>query len=190
MDIKLHILHDDRQPQKLPLLLNELSSQGITNYEIVPAIIEGNKTVVESINAGHKSIVRRAKEQGLPCVAIAEDDISFTAPDAWQYFLNQMPKEFDVYLACSYIRNLVPNTGDIENLICGFHLYILNSSYYDAFLSVPDKEHIDVAVGDLKGNFVFCKPFPCLQRAGFSANNPGEPVNYNGILKSEDIYIG
>ncbi len=184
MDIKLHILHDDRQPQKLPLLLNELSSQGITNYEIVPAIIEGNKTVVESINAGHKSIVRKAQEQGLPFVAIGEDDLMFSAPYAWQFFLKNMPEQYDLYLWGSYIQPIS------NHKICGFQLYFVSEKFYDEFLSVPDTAHIDVAMDDLKGDYHFCYPFPALQRSGFSANNPGAEVNYNGILKQEDIYKG
>lgn len=188
--MKLHILYDDRRHEKYPLLMDELIAQGITSYQLIPALLEKNKTVVESINAGHKAIVRMAKEKNMPMVAIAEDDIMFTAPDAWQYFLKNIPKEFDVYLACSYIKDVNPNTQVVDNLICGFHCYIVAQHYYDKFLSVPDNEHIDVAIGDLKGNFVFCKPFPCLQRSGFSSNNPDSPCNYNAILQPEDIYRG
>lgn len=190
MDIKIFILNDDRQSQKLPLVLEELRMHGINNYEIVPAIIEANKTVVESINAGHKSIVRKAQEQGLPFVVIGEDDLMFTAPDAWEYFIKNIPDSYDLYLSCSYVKNAIPNSDVIDNLICGVHLYVVNGCFYEKFLSVPDTEHIDTALGDLKCNYVFCKPFPCLQRSGFSANNPGEPVNYNSILQPEDIYRG
>lgn len=185
MDVKLHIIYDDRRSEKYPLLLEQLIEQGITSYELYPAIID-KRTVVESINAGHKALVRMAKENKMPFIAIGEDDLMFTAPDAWQYFLNNMPKDFSVYVAATYI---VPVSN---NKLVGFHCYVVNSSFYDQFLSVPDNEHIDTAICNLNSNHKICYPFAALQRPGFSANNPGDTVNYNtgcGITE-KDIYRG
>lgn len=181
--MRLYILYDDRRIEKYPLLMNELAQQGITDYELVPAIID-MRSVVESINAGHKGIVRMAKETRMPYVCIAEDDLMFTSPNSWEYFLNTMPKEFDLHLWGTYIMPLS------NNCVCGFQLYIVSEKFYDKFLSVPDDAHIDTAMDDLKGDYHFCYPFPALQRSGFSANNPGQPVNYNNLLKEEDIYKG
>jgi hypothetical protein len=141
--------------------------------------------VVESINASHKMIVRDAMEKGFEEVCIAEDDLMFTAEDGWQHFLNKKPKEYDLYLASTYI---VPVSN---NMVCGFHLYMVHSRFYEQFLSVPNNSHIDTAMDALKGKYEFCYPFSALQRPGFSANNKHQPtVNYNSLLKEEDVYGG
>lgn len=185
MDIKLYILHDDRRMEKYPLLMNELIQQGITKYEIVPAILDPKKNVIESINAGHKAIIRKAKENKLPFICVAEDDLMFTAPDAWQFFLKNIPETYDLYVASTYLFPIEANK------LTGFHLYICHEKFYDKFLSASDTEHIDNAVCDLRGDYKICYPFPCLQRPGWSSNSKVE-VNYQigtGVTE-KDIYRG
>lgn len=176
----LNIIFDNRQPNDYDRLLQEFEQQGIHYYKFWEATVDKN-SVVGSINASHKTIVRWAKESKMPEVCIAEQDLWFPADDGWGYFLSQKPKEYDLYLSATYI---IP----IENQkVCGFHLYFVSERFYDQFLSVPDESHIDTSVGDLKGKFVFCYPFAALQNPGFSANNRAV-VNYNSILKEEDVY--
>ena len=62
-------------------------------------------SVVRSISASHKMIVQWAKDNNMESVTIGEQDLMFTAPDAWDYYLKQMPQSFDVYLGCSYVSN-------------------------------------------------------------------------------------
>lgn len=159
----------------------EFEIQGIHFYRFWNATIDKD-SVVKSINASHKKIVQWAKDNNKPYVCIAEQDLTFPAKDGWDYFLKSQPKEFDLYLACTYVPPIT------NNIVCGFHLYIVAQKFYDKFLSAPDGEHIDTAMDGLKGDYKFCYPFAALQRPGFSWNNPHSPVNYNGILKSEDIY--
>jgi hypothetical protein len=185
----INIIFDDRQNDDYERLLGEFIKQTVPpKYKFWPCVIN-NKSVVSSINASHKMIVQWAKENGLKEVCVAEQDLEFTHSTAWEYFLNNKPKEYDLYLGGSYVKDRDEKTGVFKFMICGFHLYIINEKYYDAFLSVKDTEHIDTEVGDLKGNFVFCYPFPAIQRPGYSANSQ-EVVNYNTLLQPEDIYIG
>ncbi len=139
--------------------------------------------VVFSINASHKMIVRDAMEKGLDEVCIAEDDLMFTKEGAWDYFLKNKPKptDYDLYLAATYVPETPPK------LICGFHLYCVSSKFYNQFLSVPDEKHIDTEMNNINGSYVFCYPFPALQRAGFSSNNKCI-CNYNVVLREQDIY--
>lgn len=177
----LNIIFDDRMNwDDKERLIAEFEQQGIYDYTFWDAVID-RKTVTESINASHKRIVEWAKENGLLEVMIAEQDLTFTNPNAWEYFLNNKPEDFDIYLAATYIPPIT------NNKICGFHLYIVRQQFYDKFLSVDDRKHIDTGVCEMGGNFKFCYPFPALQRSGYSANN-GTVVNYNSLLKPEDIY--
>lgn len=187
--MEINIIFDNRLSYDYDRLIsNFLNQTKVPEYHFWEAIVNKD-SVVKSINASHKMIVQWAKDNNMDKVCVAEQDLEFTCDKAWQYFLDQMPQDFDIYLGCSYIKNAIPNSDVVNNLICGFHLYILDSSCYDAFLSVPDDQHIDVAVGGLGLDVKFCKPFPALQRSGFSANNK-TIVNYNAILKEEEIYRG
>lgn len=175
----LNIIYNEVRFERYDPLIEELKKQNITDYKIWDCIRLNN--VVESINASHKMIVKDAKERGLKEVCIGEDDLMFTSPNSWKYFLEKKPDNYDLYLACTYI---IPISN---NQICGFHLYCVHEKFYEKFLSIPDKEHIDTAANNIEGNYVFCYPFPALQRAGFSANNR-TVCNYNALLKEDDIY--
>lgn len=100
-----------------------------------------------------------------------------------EVFLEQKPETFDLYLWGSYI---VPLSNNCVN---GFQLYFISNNWYDAFLATPENKHIDSYMDEIKGDYHFCYPFPCLQRKGFSINNNGQ-VDYNILLKPEDIYRG
>lgn len=180
MGERLNIIYDDRHPENYDRLMGEFERQGITDYKLWSAIVY-KESVVASINASHKMIVRDAKERKLKEVIIGEDDLWFPAENGWRYFLENKPDEFDIYAGCT----MIPPVSN--GMLCGFHLYIVAEKFYDKFLSVPDNQHIDTAVSDLKGDFKFCYPFPALQFPGYSANNQSV-VNYNSIFKDEDVY--
>lgn len=178
----LNLIYDNRHSEDYGRLLGEFIQQGITKFMFWEAIVLPD-SVVKSISQSHKMIVQWAKDNNMDMVVIGEQDLMFTAPDAWDYYLKQMPQSFDVYLGCSYVPPIS------NNILCGFHLYTVHKNYYDKFLSVDEDKHIDTAVSDMGGDFKFCYPFPALQRPGFSANNKAI-VDYNKILEPKDIYKG
>jgi hypothetical protein len=178
---RLNIIYDNRRPEKYEPLIDGLIEQGITDYKIWDCVML--PSVVDSIAESHKMIIRDAMEQGLDRCLVAEDDLMFSCKGAWDYYLNNMPKEFDLYLGCTYVLPIS------NNVVCGFHLYCVDKGYFQVLLDVPRSQHIDTYMNELKGDYKFCYPFPALQRSGFSANNRIE-VNYNSLLKDEDIYKG
>lgn len=178
----VNVIFDDRFPNDKERLIREFEEQGIEDFKFWEAIVLTD-SVVDSIAASHKMIVQDAKDRGLKECIVAEQDLTFTCPTAWEYFIGNKPQEFDIYLASTYILPVS------NNKICGFHLYIIEEKFYDKLLNVPREQHIDTACCDLGGDYKFCYPFPALQRAGFSANSKVE-VNYNQMLKEQDIYKG
>lgn len=169
----------------------ELKRQNIVDFEIWPCLIYPE--VVRSISESHKMIVRDAKEKGLERCCIAEDDLMFPAEDGWQYFLKNEPDFYDIYSAANYISFERPTNKGVfkTKYVIGFHLYMVHSRYYDTFLNVDSKQHIDGA--QKSENMYVVYPFAALQRPGYSANNRdamgnSAMVNYNKMLKSEDIY--
>lgn len=179
----LNIIHDNRQPQRHVDLMLELSEQQITDYKIWEATVLP-ESVVKSINASHKKIVRWAKENNQESVCIAEDDVWFPSKNGWRYFLEKMPNEFDIYLGGSYI---VSHEGFIQ--ICGFHLYMVHQKFYDTFLAAPDSVHIDSYFNEIEGDYQFCRPFAALQRPAYSANCSAF-VDYNAVIDKSMIYYG
>lgn len=159
--------------------------------------IPDSESVVRSINLSHKQIVAFAKEQQLPEVCIMEEDVMFPAPNGWQYFLENKPAEFDLYLGGAYnlneaaYRRIREKNGPVEiHNFAGLHCYIINENYYNKFLSMPTNKHIDDQPG--MGRFFVCAPFAALQHPGWSAN-ARQHVNYNcdkRILPPECIYYG
>jgi len=180
---RLNVIFDSRRNEKYAPLMNELATQRITDYKIWDAIVLPH-SVVTSISESHKMIVRAAMEENLPYTIIAEDDLMFTADGAWDYYLRGIPADFDLYLACTYIKPISPVQ------VNGFHLYTVAQKFYEKFLAAPPKEHIDTAMNDIGGDYSLCYPFAALQRAGFSANNNAYADYNKQTINDEDIFIG
>jgi hypothetical protein len=158
----------------------ELAKQGIKDFKVWQAVVL-RESVIKSINASHKMLVRAARDLEWPYVIIAEDDLMFTDEGAWQYYLDMMPRKFDLYLGCTYVKPFSPVK------VTGFHLYTVHEKFYARFLSAPDDVHIDTFMDELNGDYRLCYPFPALQRAGFSSNNSGY-ADYNTVLTKDDLY--
>ena len=185
---KVNIIFDSRQNEDYGRLLSEFITQEIVNYKFWDAIIYTD-SVIKSINASHKMIVRAAKDnKEIECV-VAEQDLEFSSPNSLKYFLENKPQTFDVYIGGSYLiddRNEYKAPLVKVNEWIGNHFYIISEKYYDKFLALPDDHHIDIVQKGL-GDFYLCYPMVALQRPGFSANNHAD-VNYNLLLREEDIY--
>ena len=176
----LNVIYDARREEKWEPLMNELATNEV-DYKIWDAIVLPSEPVYKSINLSHKQIVRYAKSIGLDEVAIGEDDLMFTSPDSWKYFLDNKPEKYELYLASTYIMPVSANQ------ICGFHCYMVHSRFFDTFLATDDNDHIDTLFNNIKGDYKICYPFAALQSSGWSANNKAV-VNYNNLLSDTDKY--
>lgn len=124
------------------------------------------KVAKTNISKAHKQIVDWANRESLPEVAICEDDLLFSGTGAWDYFLANKPKEFHVYVGSYY-----SGSHDENNAVTGFRgltLYILNSSFYEKFLSLPETMHIDGALAVSGAKIVVSPLFVAVQAPGFS----------------------
>jgi hypothetical protein len=163
--MKCHIIHDSKRTDRMPNLNKEIDEQGLDvqlwEAEFVP------KKPFAGVMKAHKKIVAWAKEQGLPEVCIMEDDIKFAGPGAWQYYLDNKPDDFDIYLGGIYSGTIARGvTKDFSAL----HLYIVHERFYDTFLAVPEGNHLDRGLAG-KGRYVVCYPYAATQYGGFSDNS-------------------
>ena len=185
--LKVFVLYDDRRSEYYSLIQEEMNNQGILDYTIVLPV--PRETVVSSINVSQKSIIQRAKDEGLYRVVIMEQDIWFPRKDGWEYFIKNEPNDYDIYLGGSYLPdNRFEYKAPLTkiNSYVGHHCVMVHNRYYDRFLDTPEDKHIDTAQ-EGKGEFYLCYPMPALQRPGFSSNNMTQ-VDYNKILDPKDIY--
>lgn len=173
----LNIINLKSRKDRLELIKQEISEQGITPM-FWDGIIHPNSRT--GICRAHKQIVRFAQMNNFPSTIIAEDDLHFTSPNGWNYFLSQIPESYDLFLGGVYSGFIIENK---VSKFSGLTLYSISSRFYDIFLSMPENINIDNALGG-KGEYFVCSPFVCKQHNGFSDNVKKE-VNYDNFLKKK-----
>lgn len=174
-----NIIHTSRRMDRLILLKQELADQNIDDYKLWEGEVCDAATLF-GIARSHKKIVRWAKENNLPECLIFENDIIFTAPGAFQFYLNNKPTDFDLYLGGIYWGVIQKDNTIFEGDFCALHCYIVHSRFYDAFLAVEEFGNIDRSLKGL-GKYVVCNPFVALQRTGYS-DNKKEWASYDELL--------
>ena len=100
MKMNLNIIHLPYRADRLELLTSELAAQDLKAC-IWPGILSPEDPK-KGISRAHKQIVSWAMQQQLSSVMIAEDDIRFTAPGAFDHFIKARPADFDLYLGGIY----------------------------------------------------------------------------------------
>lgn len=146
----------------------------------------------KGICLAHKQIIRNAKECGDRFCIIAEDDILFFKSDdgklAWDYYLDNMPDEFSLYMSMIYV-GMIDNENRIRSVFSGMTMYTVSEVFYDFFLNLPDSCHIDRELGLYANQFKYlvCPKFVCYQDGSRSDNNFME-CSYEPYLVGRKIY--
>lgn len=180
----LNIIHLPHRLDRYGHLVDQLISQNIIDYKIHEGII--CEPVCTGISRSFKKIVQDAKEKELEMVTIGEDDILFTAPGAWQYFLDNIPPYFDMYIA-SYYSGLETYNHRIEDFR-GLTLSIIHSKFFDKFLSMPEDKNLDHALS-FKGEYFVSPLFPAIQCAGYS-DQMKKYVDYTNKMPEHKLFRG
>lgn len=181
--LKINIIHLKKRIDRLELLQNELKLQNITDLKIWEGIAN-QETTIKNISLAHKQIVQYAKAIKLPSILIAEDDIKFTDIGAFDFYLKNIPNDFDLYLG-GIIWGHTENDNSVKDF-SGTMLYMIHERFYDTFLSVDEHYHIDRGLKN-KGRFIVCNPMIAVQHNGFSDNSKRKMI-YDVYLKGRDLY--
>lgn len=179
----VNIIHLEGRIDRLKSFENQLFTQNVSSYKLWQGVVIKDNPK-QGIAKAHKQIVDWARVQDLPEVLIAEDDVCFTAPDAFMYFLNRKPTDFDLYLG-----GIVYGKLSEDNITCdfsGLHFYVINKRFYDQFLALPETSDIDRALAN-KGRYVVCNPFVAIQTNGVS-DNSGKHVNFEVFLRGRKLF--
>lgn len=162
----VHIIHLSHRTDRWLLLQNELLIQQISNTKLWDGVID-ETLPSRGISLAHKQIIRWAKQNGLKEICIAEDDVQFSAPGAFNYFINRKPANFDIYLGGITWGSIRENYTVRD--FSGTMLYIACEKFYDVILSLPEDKDYDRAMAGL-GKFVICDPMIAWQHNGYSDN--------------------
>lgn len=136
----------------------------------------------------HKKIVADAKENGYSYCAIIEDDAKFFASNSWEYFLDMMPQDFDIFFSMIYVGE-INNEHRIVSVFSGMTCYIVAERFYDFFLSLPDSCHIDRELG-LTSNihrYIVVDKF-CTYQNGSKSDNNQMTCEYSSYLNGRKIH--
>lgn len=167
---------------RMDRLKKELEGQGIVKYNLWDGVWS-ERTVVKNINLAHKQIVQWAKDEGLPKVLIFEDDIFFCDKGAFDYYLQNEPTDYDIYLGGIYLGVIKDN---LVKAFTGMHCYMVHERFYDTFLSTPTEIHVDHSLKDL-GKYIVCDPFIAIQHNGWSDNSK-KHCDYTFMFENRNLY--
>lgn len=186
----VHVLTLDKRTDRLLSVSQQAKKQGFGVYFHNGIDAEERKDTKKAICMGHKSIVQYAKDNNLPYIVAAEDDVIFFAEGAFKYYMDNMPKDFQLY--CGVIYNgEVDNEFRIKNGMSGTHTLITyHNSFYDFILNeMPDDCHCDRYAGDFawKYKYYVCNPMVCEQSGGWS-DNIKMNMKYDVYLEGKSLY--
>lgn len=162
----------------------QVQEQGI-QAKYCPGVIDLNMPF-KGVHQAHRNIIFNAKHRGLPMVAIAEDDIVFTAPGAYDYFIQNIPEDFDLYLGGITQGHIDPNGQ--TRIFTGMFLYICHERFYDTVLNLNIQTHIDAEISTrTKGVFKVCDPFVCTHADGYSEQKRTN-VSYSHYFNGRNLF--
>lgn len=179
----INIINLKKREDRLLSICKQAKAQGIT-MKIWEGIEHENPAT--GINRAFKRIVQDAKDKELEMVCIGEDDLLLTHPDSWQYFLENIPPYFDIYLA-SYYSGLETFNHRIETFR-GMTLILVARKFFDKFLSLPEDRDIDYAL-DKQGEYFVCPKFCAIQMPGYSDKDKAI-VDHSIRIPDERIFRG
>ena len=181
--MRINIIHLPQRKDRWSVLMEELKSQQVSDYWIWQGITDKFNST-KGISRAHKRIVKHALDMNLNEILIAEDDLKFTADGSFEFYINNKPIDYDLYLASIYYGKLT-NTNIVKDF-SGLTFYMINRRFYEKFLSVPEHDNLDRSLREM-GKFVVCNPFTVIQHNGFS-DNTKEYANYEYCLKNRDLF--
>lgn len=181
----LHLYGTDFSKGRYDSFMKQLSEQGITDYKIWPGIYDKGMPQ-RGISRSHKQIIADAKGKGLPSVCVMEDDVCFFSKGAFDFFIKNVPNEYDLFLGS--LSNGKPDAHGMIKWFRGMSLYVVNNCFYDTFLSVDEKKDIDAALSS-SGLFKVSPEIVCYQADGYSYHKKAV-TQYSKLTKQYKIYNG
>lgn len=188
----VHCINLDKREDRLLLIAKEAKRQGFA-LMLWNGIDEPSLGAVKkAICLSHKQIIRYAQQHRLPYVIIAEDDLMMFGEGAFQYWIDNKPKDFDLYCGTVFDGEVCPDTNRIKNgMSATMSLYMVHSRFYHVILNdIADDSHIDRSLGMLAHKYKYFVPplLVCSQHQGFSDNRKQKTSDYSIYLQKRKLF--
>ncbi len=181
--MRLNIIHLPRRNDRYEHLLGQLAIQDIKEFQFWDGI-EDSEMPQRGICFAHQRIIQDALDKQLETVLIAEDDLLFTAPGAFRYFIQNVPTSFDLYLG-GISDGKIQNDGSTSSF-SGLMLYMVHRRFYETMLSFSGDQHLDTALRE-RGKFYVCDPMVAMQQNGFS-DNQKRHMDHNIFFQGRNLF--
>lgn len=180
----VHTINLDKREDRLLSISKQAKQQG---FALKIWRGEEGDVPFKNINKSFRKIVQYAKDNGDHYAIIMEDDCVFHSFQSFDYFIKNMPVDFDLYLGMIY-SGTVDENHRILNGYSGNTLLCVHSRFYDEFLSAPADVHYDRWCGlhAFKRLYYVCHPYVCRQMNGYSDNRRQEGV-YDIYLEGKEF---
>lgn len=192
--LKPFIIHNAERQDRYASLMAQITTQKITDYTIVDAIMLDNS--ITGCTASHKKCINLAIAAGYEHCCIFENDIVFTAPGAWDHFNHvfsqYLPDDYGLFNGGYYYAPEPRYVNDWIKQVKRFsstHCIVIHESMYQFILDCPDNEYIDIwmSQGSKWHNIYLAWPMVATQLAGFSDICRKE-VSYDHALADFKLY--
>jgi hypothetical protein len=183
----LNILHIPDRLDRYEILTKHLGEMAITDYKLWDGYVDKHNSK-KSIHLGHRQIVQYAKDNKLPYIIIAEDDITFFDIGAYEYYLDNFPQSFDLYFGMVMV-GLIDKNNRIDSICSGMTIYAVHERFYDFFLSMDENTHIDRESTKYHEQFEFfvCDKFVATQNSSKSTNS-GRCTDFTPLLEGRKLF--
>lgn len=193
----INIIHQSSNEKRKTLLLKQLESNSVHSYRFFEAITT-EETFARSCGMSHITLIKQAKENNLPYVIIAEDDLKFTDTNSYNKFLELINKasqtDCDILLSGVYVnKKIIGENKEIQVIkkYNGCHLYCIFEKAYDRcleFEQTPIDEHIDNFYCKNLVSYV-CYPFVAVQQDNIYSDNVKQIVDYSWMINIQELYV-
>lgn len=183
----IHVIHLSHREDRLSNFETQSAVQKF-NYVLWSGLTTSKQPCTNISNA-HKQIVQKAKLKNWPYVTIAEDDCTFTAVGAWNYYLLKMPLDFDLYCGLLYHGEVDKNNKVTKGMSGSNTLYTIKENFYDFFLMTDNSKHLDRELGKFANinTYIICNPMVCVQMGGYSDNHK-RSLSYEAYLEGKKLF--
>ena len=188
----VHCLTLAHADERILSISRQAMNQGFALYFHEAIFAEERKHTSKAITQGHKKIIQYAKDNKLESIIVCEDDIFFYGDDnkEFQYFIDNTPTSYDLYLGCIY-QGTVDENNRVLNGMSGSHsLLKIHSRFYDFILDMPDNCYQDRYCGDFsfKYEYYVCPKIVCGQMPGYSYHLKNKHNGYEVYLEQRKVY--
>ncbi len=187
MKDRIHCLHLSKRIDRYDALQDQFAEQGITDVMYFEGEIHKHNRK-RGITVGFQKIIQYAKDNELERCTIIEDDLLFLHPNSFDYYLSEIPGDYDVFWSMVFVGSC-DESFRINSVCSGMTLVTVHNRFYDFILNMNPDVHIDRYLTSLHKEFVFkvCPLVPCTQSGSFSDNSL-TTCDYTPLLKGRKIY--